>query len=108
VLSRQSWLEQRICGFACPNRWELQGILLGFLLLWGAAWMLSNWVPRIRRGLERPWVAAFKVLLLLTFVTSLWCDPYWRERRPLILLLVLGGLLLSSVLARFRKRSEAE
>jgi len=107
-LGSETRLERAICGFACPNRWLLQGVVLLGLLVLGALWIASNWWLSLRRYQGGRWVPVVTILFGLILMTSLWCDPYWSERRSHILLIFLGGLLLSSVLAWFRKRREAE
>ena len=107
-LGSESRLERAICGFACPNRWLFQGIVLLGLLVLGAFWVASNWWPSLRRYQGGRWVPVVTILFGVILMTSLWCDPYWSERRSHILLIFLGVLLLSSVLAWFRKRREAE
>lgn len=108
VLGGQSRLEQVVCGFACPNRWLFQGLVfLGVVVLAGL-WVASNWWFSLRRIAASRWVPVVTILFGLILVTTLWCDPYWSERRSSILLLFVVGLLLSTVLAWFRKRREAE
>jgi hypothetical protein len=107
-LGSESRVERAICGFACPNRWLLQGTVLLGLLVLGALWIASNWWPSLRKYQGGLWVPVVTIFFGFVFMTSLWCDPYWSERRSHILLIFLGGLLLSSVLAWFRKRREAE
>lgn len=107
LLGSESRLERTICGFACPNRWLFQGVVLLGLLVMLALWIASTWWFSLRRFGDSRWVPALMIIFGLLLVTTLWCDPYWSEKRSSILLLFVGGLLLSSVLAWFRKRREA-
>ncbi len=106
-LGSESGFERAVCGFACPNRWFFQGVVLLGLFSLAVLWIASNWWLSLRKLAGTGWIPAVTIVFGLILVTTLWCDPYWSERRSGILFLFLGGLLLWSVLGWFRKRREA-
>ncbi|TVR53714.1 MAG: hypothetical protein EA421_10290 [Gemmatimonadales bacterium] len=101
-------LEDRICGFVCPNRWLLRAlVVLAFLALF-CVWLASLWWFHLRRLYSTPYAPIAALLLGLFLMTTLWCDPFWSERRPTILLVSFGGLLGYFVYSFYEKRRERE
>lgn len=81
-----------LCEFACPNRWGFRltfNVLAAVLVIYGVA---AIWFYQLRTYARQQVVyfSGYGVVTVLVLLTSLVCDPYWRERADL----VIGGILL--------------
>lgn len=97
-------LEARVCRVVCPLRWPLRTFvfLTGVALL--ALWVASfQWLV-LKRAYQTPWMPAVFVVVGAALMATLWCDPYWSERKSTILFLFLGGLMAWLLLDWARKR----
>jgi hypothetical protein len=101
-------LEGRVCDFVCPNRWLVRTAVAAALFLMLVLWLATGWWYGLKSIWESPWVPFAVIAVGLALVATLWCDPFWSERKSGILLFTLGGLLVVSLFSWYRKRRERE
>ncbi len=96
-----------LCDFACPNRWAFRlGIDLLLLLIAGFG-LLAIFSLRLRNFYSRNTIffILYIVVMALVFLTSLTCDPFWKQKRDMVF---LGLLLVISAVFIIRKYSLAK
>ncbi len=91
----------QLCQFACPNRWLFRiafDVLIGLFVIYG---LLAMWNYKLRNLFKkRIWYfSAVAAVLLLIFLISLVCDPYWNKRADD---LAIGLLLIGIVYGLWR------
>ena len=80
-----------LCQFACPNRWLFR---LGFDLLAGALLvyaLMAVWICRLRSVYKQNFIyfLAFIAATMIVFLISLVCDPYWKDKADIVVILVV-------------------
>ncbi len=96
-----------LCKYACPNRKILRLVFDGLLVLIIGYGVLAIFSRRLRRFYNRNSVY-FKLYLfamVMVFMTSLVCDPFWKERRDSIF---VGALLSVAAFFMIRKYTSAK
>jgi len=84
-----------LCRYACPNRKVLRLVFDGLLVLIGGYGVLAIFSRRLRRFYNRNsiYFQLYMFAMVMVFITSLVCDPFWKERRDVVFV----GTLLSVV-----------
>ncbi|MCF6324587.1 MAG: hypothetical protein L3J89_09740 [Gammaproteobacteria bacterium] len=96
-----------LCRYTCPNRKVLRLVFDGLLILIVGYGVLAIFSRRLRRVYNRHSIY-FKLYLfamVMVFMTSLVCDPFWRERRDSVF---VGALLSVAALFIIRKYTRAK
>ncbi len=107
VLNAISARYPALCEFACPNRWVFRLVIDLLLLLALGYGVLTLFSRRLRRFYSRNSLYFMFYILLMAsvFLVSLMCDPFWKQKRDMML---LGALLVSAAIFMVRKYSQAK
>ncbi|VAW88722.1 hypothetical protein MNBD_GAMMA17-1785, partial [hydrothermal vent metagenome] len=81
-----------LCKYACPNRKILRLVFDGLLVLIIGYGVLAIFSRRLRRFYNRNsiYFKLYMFAMVMVFMTSLVCDPLWKERRDFVF---VGALL---------------
>ncbi|MGD8931023.1 MAG: hypothetical protein PVI52_00540 [Chromatiales bacterium] len=94
-------ISPQICQFACPNRWLVRvvfDLLLGLVVIYA---LLATRICRLKEIYQKYFLyfMVLPLVVLLLVLISLACDPFWGEKRDLVIgLFVL--MLLTIVITR--------
>ncbi len=96
-----------LCEFACPNRWAFRLGLDLLLLLAAGFGLLAIFSRRLRHFYSRNATCfiLYIVVMALVFLVSLTCDPFWKQKRDIVL---LGLLLMTAAIFMIRKYSQVK
>lgn len=95
VLNTLSDRYPALCEFACPNRWAFR-LAIDFLLLLAIGYgLLALFSRRLRAFYSRHalFFIFYLVAMVMIFLVSLTCDPFWKQKRDIVFL----GLLLMAL-----------
>lgn len=88
-----------LCEFACPNRWLFRvsfDLLAGLLVLYA---LLAIWICRLRSLFKQYFLyfLAIGLAIVLIFLISLACDPFWKERADSVVITVFLIALVATI-----------
>ncbi len=107
VLNTLSDRYPALCEFACPNRWAFR-LAIDFLLLLAIGYgVLALFSRRLRAFYSRHslFFIFYLVAMVMIFLVSLTCDPFWKQKRDIVF---LGLLLMASAIFVVRKYMRAK
>lgn len=98
---------QKLCEFACPNRWLFRiafDFLAVLLLIYG---LLAVWNCKLRKFYQRnsPYFIAYGLVTAMIFGVSLFCDPFWKQRGNYVMLATIV-LLVAFIAVRYIGRAK--
>jgi len=107
VLNAISEKYPRLCKYACPNRKVLRLMFDGLLILIVGYGVLAIFSRRLRRFYNRHsiYFKLYMFAMVMVFMTSLVCDPFWKERRDAVF---VGALLSVAAFFMIRKYTSAK
>jgi len=85
------FFKQKLCKFACPNRWLFRiafDFLAATLVIYG---LLAVWNCKLRKFCQRrsPYFIAYGLVTSMIFGVSLVCDPFWKQRGNVVMLAII-------------------
>jgi len=85
------FVRQKLCDFACPNRWLFRiafDFLAALLVIYG---LLAVWNCKLRKFYQRrtPYFLLYGTATALIFGVSLVCDPFWKQRENVVMLTII-------------------
>ena len=93
------------CQFVCPNRWWFRYAFdfFAFMLLayLAAAYIFIDLQTFMKRLLKRRYALALLTYAFgttLILCASLYCDPYWQDKREIVFVIIAGFLFASRYL----------
>jgi hypothetical protein len=95
----------QLCNYVCPNRWLFRYLFdvlaLALLLLV----LVARFNCRLREWLkDNPWPAlALLAAVILVFVISMLCDPYWKQRADDVIVGLLVAMVIIGLVRYIRK-----
>jgi hypothetical protein len=97
---------QKLCDFACPNRWLFRiafDFLAALLVIYG---LLAVWNCKLRKFYQRrsPYFIAYGLVTAMIFGVSLVCDPFWKQRENYVMLVIIL-LLVAFIGVRYISRA---
>ncbi|MBB1487171.1 tetraspanin family protein [Oceanospirillum sediminis] len=94
------------CDILCPQRWTLRALLFLLFITVVACVISTLWFYRLR-SLVKSWYFAIFIVVLSVFIMLVFnCDPYWRERQPLIFFIFILVLLITGAIIQLHKSRE--
>lgn len=105
-----NWVSSRfpgLCEYACPERRFFRYGLDLLLILIAVYSVLALFSSRLRRfySNNRRYFIFYILLVVGVFMVSLTCDPFWKQRRDVVL---VGSLLIVAAVFMVRKYSQAK
>jgi hypothetical protein len=99
--------KQKLCDFACPNRWLFRiafDFLAVLLVIYG---LLAVWNCKLRKFYQRrfPYFIAYGLVTSMIFGVSLACDPFWKQRGNYVMLTIIV-LLVAFIAVRYIGRAK--
>ena len=98
--------KQKLCDFACPNRWLFR-IAFDFLAAWLVIYgLLAVWNCKLRNFYQRrsPYFIAYGLVTAMIFGVSLVCDPFLKQRENVVMLAIIV-LLVAFIGVRYIGRA---
>ena len=100
-------LKQKLCEFACPNRWLFRiafDFLAALLVIYG---LLAVWNCKLRKFYQHnsPYFIAYGLVTSIIFGVSLVCDPFWKQRENYVMLAIIV-LLVAFIAVRYIGRAK--
>ncbi len=96
-----------LCKYACPNRKVIRLVFDGLLVLIIGYGVLAICSRRLRRFYNRNsiYFKLYMFAMVAVFMTSLVCDPFWKERRDFVF---VAALLSIAAFFMIRKYTSAK
>lgn len=101
-------LEQTLCNFMCPLRWWIRALIFLAALAYLVFWLWSEADFGLKRFYETRAHSIVVVFFCLILVATLWCDPFWKTQKTLIVSVVALAGLVYFVFAQIRLRKERD
>ena len=101
------FFQQKLCDFACPNRWLFRiafDFLAALLVIYG---LLAVWNCKLRKFYQRrsPYFIAYGLVTSMIFGVSLVCDPFWKQRENVVMLVIIV-VLVAFIAVRYIGRAK--
>jgi hypothetical protein len=101
------FFRQKLCEFACPNRWLFRiafDFLAALLVVYA---LLAVWNCKLRKFYQRrfPYFLAYVLATSMIFGVSLACDPFWIQRGNFVMLATIV-LLVTYIGVRYIGRAK--
>lgn len=96
-----------LCEYACPNRRVFRygiDLLLVVAIAYGVLALFSSRMRRFYNRNKRFFVL-YLVIVMAVFMVSLMCDPFWKQRRDVVL---ATSVLIAAAVFMVRKYSQAK